>query len=117
MHWKGLLCAQSGSFSENTFIVIVSRLTSKAENALIGRGVGKLLICDTKRHKKASDSLKVYRSVHKNKSKELQHTVWFSDLYALLMRYGVNFTSYRIKSVYKSLDQTVEYNLFKNVSK
>ena len=34
-------------------------------------------------------------------------TVWSSDLYTLLMRYGVKFTSYRIKSVYKSLDQTV----------
>ena len=34
-------------------------------------------------------------------------TVWSSDLYTLLMRYGVKFTSYHIKSVYKSLDQTV----------
>ena len=34
-------------------------------------------------------------------------TVWSSDLYTLLMRYEVNLTPYRIKSVYKSLDQTV----------
>ena len=37
----------------------------------------------------------------------IQTTVWSSDLYTLLMRYGVKFTSYRIKIVYKSLDQTV----------
>ena len=35
------------------------------------------------------------------------HTVWSSDLYTLLMRYELDLTSYRIKSVYKSLDQTV----------
>ena len=34
-------------------------------------------------------------------------TVWCSDLYTLLMWYEVNLTPYRIKSVYKSLDQTV----------
>ena len=34
-------------------------------------------------------------------------TVWFSELDTLLMRYGVKFTSYRIKSVSNSLDQTV----------
>ena len=34
------------------------------------------------------------------------YTVWSSDLYTLLMRYEVNLTPYRIKSVYKSLDQT-----------
>ena len=40
-----------------------------------------------------------------------QCTVWSSDLYTLLMRYEVNLTPYRIKSVYKSLDQTVQPNL------
>ena len=35
-------------------------------------------------------------------------TVCFSELDTLLMRYGAKFTSYRIKSVYKSLDQTVD---------
>ena len=35
------------------------------------------------------------------------YTVWSSDLYTLLMRYEVNLTPYRIKSVYKWLDQTV----------
>ena len=34
-------------------------------------------------------------------------TVRSSELDTHLMRYGVKFTSYRIKSVYKSLDQTV----------
>ena len=34
-------------------------------------------------------------------------TVWSSELDTLLMRYGVKFTSYRIKSVSNSLDQTV----------
>ena len=38
----------------------------------------------------------------------LQYTVWSSDLYTLLMRYEVNLTPYCIKSVYKSLNQTVE---------
>ena len=37
----------------------------------------------------------------------LSSTVRSNDLYTLLMQYGVKFTSYRIKSVYKSLDQTV----------
>ena len=39
-------------------------------------------------------------------------TVWSSELDTLLMRYGrygVKFTSYRIKSVSNSLDQTVGY--------
>ena len=35
-------------------------------------------------------------------------TVWSSDLYTLLMRYEVNLTPYCIKSVYKSLNQTVD---------
>ena len=35
-------------------------------------------------------------------------TVWSSDLYTLLMRYEVNLTPYRIKSVCKSLNQTVD---------
>ena len=39
-------------------------------------------------------------------------TVWFSNLYTLLMRYGVKFISYHIKSVYKSLDQTVVFFFF-----
>ena len=39
--------------------------------------------------------------------KFLQNTVWSSKLDTLLMRYGVKFTSYRIKSVSNSLDQTV----------
>ena len=37
------------------------------------------------------------------------YTVWSSDFNTLLMRYGVKFTSFRIKSVYKSLDQTVQW--------
>ena len=43
-----------------------------------------------------------------NRKMCLAITVWSSELDTLLMRYGVKFTSYRIKSVYKSLDQTVE---------
>ena len=35
-------------------------------------------------------------------------TVWSSELDTLLMRYEVNLTPYRIKSVSNSLDQTVE---------
>ena len=35
-------------------------------------------------------------------------TVWFSELDTLLMRYEVNLTPYRIKSVSNSLDQTVD---------
>ena len=35
-------------------------------------------------------------------------TVWSSELDTLLMRYGVKFTSSRIKSVSNSLDQTIE---------
>ena len=42
-------------------------------------------------------------------------TVWSSDLYTLLMWYGVKFTSYRIKNVYKSLDQTVVVFFLKSV--
>ena len=38
-------------------------------------------------------------------------TVWSSELDTLLMRYGVKFTSYRIKSVSNSLDQTVYFAL------
>ena len=34
-------------------------------------------------------------------------TVWSSELDTLLMRYGVKFTSYRIKSVSNSLNQIV----------
>ena len=37
----------------------------------------------------------------------LLFTVWSSELDTLLMRYGVKFTSYRIKSVSNSLDQIV----------
>ena len=37
----------------------------------------------------------------------IQYTVWSSELDTLLMRYEVNFTPYRIKSVSNSLDQTV----------
>ena len=37
--------------------------------------------------------------------------VWSSDLYTLLMRYEVNLTPYRIKSVDKLLDQTVYWNV------
>ena len=40
-------------------------------------------------------------------------TVWSSELDTLLMRYGVKFTSYRIKSVSNSLDQTVVARQFK----
>ena len=39
-------------------------------------------------------------------------TVWSSELDTLLMRYGVKFTSYRIKSVSNSLDQTVMAYIF-----
>ena len=42
------------------------------------------------------------------------YTVWSSDLYTLLMRYEVNLTPCRIKSVYKSLDQTV-YRAWKSI--
>ena len=35
------------------------------------------------------------------------YTVWSSELVTLLMRYEVNLTPYRIKSVTNSLDQTV----------
>ena len=41
-------------------------------------------------------------------------TVWSTELDTLLMRYGVKFTSYRIKSVSNSLDQTV-YLLVRHV--
>ena len=40
------------------------------------------------------------------------HTVWSSELDTLLMLYGVKFTSYRIKSVSNSLDQTVGMKYF-----
>ena len=36
------------------------------------------------------------------------YTVWSSELDTLLMRYEVNLTPYRIKSISNSLDQTVE---------
>ena len=65
----------------------------------------------------AFDRMKVYYiSIGKNiltKRLRFNHlsrsptTVWSSELDTLLMRYGVKFTSYRIESVYKSLDQTV----------
>ena len=42
-------------------------------------------------------------------------TVWSSELDTLLMRYGVKFTPYRIKSVSNSLDQTV--HLYSTASK
>ena len=38
------------------------------------------------------------------------HTVWSSELDTLLMRYEVNLTPYRIKSVSNSLDQAVHTN-------
>ena len=41
-----------------------------------------------------------------------RYTVWSNELDTLLMRYGVKFTSYRIKSVSNSLDQTLQYNKY-----
>ena len=49
-----------------------------------------------------------FRKYRKGKKK---HTVWSSELDTLLMRYGIKFTSYGIKSVSNSLDQTVDINL------
>ena len=45
----------------------------------------------------------------------LHITVWSSELDTLLMRYEVNLTPYRIKSVYKSLDQTVQIKNYQDL--
>ena len=48
-------------------------------------------------------------------SRQYTTTVWSSELDTLLMRYGVKFTSYRIKSVSNSLDQTVVISNFEQI--